>query len=114
MKYKVAVVDNDELYLGRMCRLFGEKYADKLTICLLYTSKITYDKNNKSYSIIVENPKKDAAENVCFTVVYAGNDIYREWKQTYKLALTRKKAKITYTAVSYTHLDVYKRQEQSS
>lgn len=32
MKYKVAVVDNDELYLGRMCRIFGEKYADKLTI----------------------------------------------------------------------------------
>ena len=32
------------------------------------------------------------------TVVYAGNDIYREWKQTYKLAHTRKKAKITYTA----------------
>ena len=61
-------------------------------------AKITYDKNNKSYSIIVENPKKDAAENVCFTVVYAGNNIYKEWKQTYKLSLTRKKAKITYTA----------------
>ena len=39
-------------------------------------AKITYDKNNKSYSIIVENPKKDAAENVCFTVVYAGNTIW--------------------------------------
>lgn len=60
--------------------------------------KITYDKNDKSYSIIVVNPKKDTTADVYFTVIYAGNNIYKEWKQTYKLSLTRKKAKITYTA----------------
>lgn len=43
MKYNVAVVDNDELYLGRMCRLFSEKYADKLTI-YSYSSMDNYKK----------------------------------------------------------------------
>ena len=60
--------------------------------------KITYDKNDKSYSIIVANPKKDTTADVYFTVIYAGNNIYKEWKQTYKLSPTRKKAQITYTA----------------
>ena len=60
--------------------------------------KITYDKNDKSYSIIVANLKKDTTADVYFTVIYAGNNIYKEWKQTYKLSLTRKKAQITYTA----------------
>ena len=60
--------------------------------------KITYDKNDKSYSIIVANLKKDTTADVYFTVIYAGNNIYKEWKQTYKLSLVRKKAQITYTA----------------
>ena len=47
MKYKVAVVDNDELYLGRMCRLFGEKYADKLTI-YSYSSVDNYEKGKEN------------------------------------------------------------------
>lgn len=32
MKYNIAVVDKDELYLGRMCRLFSERYADRITV----------------------------------------------------------------------------------
>lgn len=32
MKYNIAIVDKDELYLGRMCRLFSERYADRITI----------------------------------------------------------------------------------
>ena len=47
MKYKVAIVDNDELYLGRICRIFGEKYADKLTI-YSYTSVETYQEGKES------------------------------------------------------------------
>ena len=49
--------------------------------------KITYDKNDKSYSIIVVNPKKDTTADVYFTVIYAGNNIYKEWKQTYTLLI---------------------------
>lgn len=47
MKYKVAVVDYDELYLGRLCRIFGEKYADKLTI-YSYSGIDTYEKGKES------------------------------------------------------------------
>ncbi len=47
MKYKVAVVDSDELYLGRMCRLFGEKYADRLAI-YSYSGVDTYEKGKES------------------------------------------------------------------
>lgn len=47
MKYKVAIVDNDELYLGRICRIFGEKYADKLGI-YSYSSMDSYQEGEKA------------------------------------------------------------------
>lgn len=56
MKYNIAIVDKDELYLGRLCRLFSEKYADKMT---LY-----------SYSS-VENYEEGKKENLFDLVLYA-------------------------------------------
>lgn len=47
MKYKIAVVDHDELYLGRMCRIFGEKYADKLMV-YSYSGVDMYEKGKES------------------------------------------------------------------
>lgn len=47
MKYKIAIVDHDELYLGRMCRVFGEKYADKLMV-YSYSGVDTYEAGKES------------------------------------------------------------------
>lgn len=32
MKYKIAIVDDDELYLSRVCKVFSERYADRLSV----------------------------------------------------------------------------------
>ncbi len=46
MKYNIAIVDKDELYLGRICRIFSERYADKMTL-YSYSSLDNYETGKK-------------------------------------------------------------------
>lgn len=47
MNYKVAIVDDHSLYLNRICRVFSEKYADKITL-YSYSDLDGYKKGRES------------------------------------------------------------------
>lgn len=92
MKYKVAVVDNDELYLGRMCRLFGEKYADKLTI-YSYSSVDNYEKGkeNNRFDLVLYAEGIIAPQDIpkgTLTAYFVGqNDIDKNRRYTCNLQI---------------------------
>lgn len=47
MKFKIAVIDKDQLYLDRLCKIFGEKYSDKLSV-YSYTSVESFNIGRKA------------------------------------------------------------------
>ena len=57
------------------------------------------------------NKAKDSAVQVTKTVIEKTNNIVNQTKLKFSISETKSKIKDIYTAVSYTHLDVYKRQD---
>lgn len=47
MKYRIAVIDKDEIYLERFAQTFGEKYPDRLDV-YLYTSLQAYNNRKET------------------------------------------------------------------
>lgn len=47
MKYRIAVIDKDEIYLERFAQTFGEKYPDKLDV-YLYTGLQAYNNREET------------------------------------------------------------------